>query len=210
MHIAANNVSIGLDDDDIEQLRAMVGGGEEHLHTVVQAASKALRHVLEVCSTASDKPPILTDMHVFLASKLMEEESAPIDREAISTVLTAWQAAEGLLDPDARKALRLLEPLVMEVLHAKDKRQFEQSFHDKFIPRLPLKAASFLRTYIEVLQSWALESAVPEEGAGHYLENTVARIYQGAMASLRPSHSRDYTKKRLAAAKDALDSYIFE
>ena len=206
MLITADNVPVHLTDGDVKKLAAIVG--DEDTVTITKAASAALSHILDVCSTTSTKSPVLMDIHVFLASKLMQDETTPVDREAIGMVLEAWREAEGQLHQDARRALRLLEPLVMEVLHAKDKNSFETAFNEQFVPRLPLKSASFLRTYIEVMQEWSSGEGVPEDG--HYLENVVSGIYRNALGTLGTRKKSDHAKKRLGAAKEALDSYLFD
>lgn len=197
---------IALDDAEVAQLKTIAGTDDPT--TLRKAASTAIDHVVRVCSTASDKPPLLMDIHVFMASRLLEDESAPIDHEAIATVLDAWRCAEGQLNPDARRALRLLQRLTMEVLHAKNKDDFETAFHEQYAPLLSQKAAAFARTYMEVMQWWAEGGSTPADG--HYLENVVSKVYTEATATLGAKKKPDYIKKRLGAAKDVLDSYVFD
>lgn len=204
MYISVDNVSIDLDIKEVTKLRSIVPEADDQ--TLFKTTTSGLQHILDVCSITADSPPVLLDIHVFLASKLLEDPSAPVDREVLSAVLDAWREAESQLQPEARKALRLLEPLVVQVLDSKNKKLFEEAFHARFVPRLSLRTATFLRSYVEVMQEWA--DGGKEEGTGHYLENVVTGIYHSAIGS--PRKQSDFVKKRLSAAKEALDSYIFE
>lgn len=207
MIVTADNVTLTLNAEDVQRLRCMTG--EEDAGAILKAAVAGVRHIVAVSSAEFAGPPVLLDAHVFLASKMLEDEAAPVDRQAIEAVLEAWRDAEAQLHPEARLAIRLLEPLTTLVLMAKDRATFEDRFQADFVPKLPIKAARFVRSYVEVMQGW-MEGGVPPGEQGHYLEHVVGNVFRSVVAKATGKKGGAHCTKRLAALKDTLDSYLFD
>lgn len=211
MIISANNVTINLSEAEVCQFGAIIS--DTRPAAITRAATQALHHVLGVCSSGASGSPVMLDAHVFVAQKMLLDEGAPLDRDCIQMLLKAWNKAECSLQPDARKALRLVAPLSSMVLSAADKKAFRRQFDAGVLPRLDStqgKTAGFLRTYIEALQAW-LEEQAPTPGQGaHYLENMVYYVYTTIVCAMVEDKGKPFVHKRLSAAKDALDSYLFD
>ncbi len=207
MIVSVDNVTITLDPTEVARFAAIIG--DDRPAVITKAAARALRHVLRICAADGPREPLLLDHHVFVATKMLEDEGAPIDRASIELVLGAWRAAESSLQPDARKALRLTGPICKMVLRADNKPAFQEQFDLELLPRLPTKTAQFLRTFVEAIQRWHADEPAPGPGA-HYLENVVFNVYDSVVAVVVAEKGDVFVQKRLAAAKDALDSYLFE
>ncbi|KAK9826944.1 hypothetical protein WJX74_001228 [Apatococcus lobatus] len=209
MIVSVDNVTIQLDDADTARLAAIVA--DDNPAMLSKTAAQALHHVMDICAAESDRDPILLDVHVFVANKMMEDEGAPIDRKSIEMLLTAWKKAESSLQPDARKALRLVAPICTMVLKAKDKQAFDRQFDGQLGLRLgSSKVTNFLRMYVEAIQGWQGGTAPPPGAKAHYLENMVHHVYRSIVCRVQEDKGEVFVKKRLAAAKDTLDSYLFE
>ena len=101
------------------------------------------------------------------------------------------------------------------VLQAKDKKTFQSQFDQDILPRLDStvrqsKAAGFLRTYIGIVHDWLSGSLQPPAEGSHYLENLVFHVYTTIIQPAVIDKGSSYVKKRLDAAQDALDSYLFD
>lgn len=209
MIVSVDNVTIQLDQADAARFAAIVG--DDSPAVLSKAAAQALHHIIEICAADSDRDPILLDVHVFIANRMMEDEGAPIDRQSIEMLLTAWKKAESSLQPDARKALRLVAPVCTMVLKAKDKQAFDRQFDGQLGLRLgSSKVTNFLRMYIEAIQGWQAGAAPLPNDKAHYLENMVHHVYKTIVCRVQEDKGEVFVKKRLAAAKDTLDSYLFE
>lgn len=209
MIISGHNVTIQLNAAETARLAAIVN--DDTPSSLAAAASQALSHVVGILSGESQHDPIMLDVHVFIANKMLEDEGAPIDRASIELLLDAWRTAELSLWPDARKALRLVAPLCTMVVRAKDKRAFEAQFDAEMLPQLNAhNSANYLRTYLEAIQAWQeLAAPLPTSNA-HYLENMVYHVFKTIIVPVQQEKGLAFVKKRLTAAKDALDSYLFE
>ena len=205
--VAAKDVRLPLSAADQAHVKRLIGGRGTR-DEVVAVVSESIAKLLAMM--AGDGQPLMQDIDVFTAQKLMAEPAAAIDSQALEGILEAWQAAEGSLRPEARVGVRLLETVVREVMTCSSREVFVKWFAKDLAPRAKPTQARHLRAYLDVMRTWLEDGAGWTGGDGHYLEHVMRDAFTRLVLPTLQSRKRAFCLKRMQVALETVDDLLFQ
>ena len=197
---------MSLGPEDQTHARRLVGGKGTRVG-MVDAVAASIDKLLAVGDAGST--PLLQDIDVFVAQKLLAEPGAAIDARRIEALLDAWQEAEGALRPEARVAVRLVEAVVREVLSSPNRDAFARWFAREVGPRVAERHVKYMRMFLGVLIAWIDDGGWRSEDEGHYLEHLMRDMFRRVVLPVVTAKTTAYVVKRMQVAGEVLDDLMF-
>ena len=205
--VSAKDVRLPLSPADQAHIKRLIGGRVTR-DTVTAAVGESIAKLLAM--TAGDAPPLMQDVDVFTAQKLLAEPAAAVDSQALESILEAWQQAEESLRPEARVGVRLLETVVHEVMACSNRDLFVKWFARDLAPRVKPTQARYLRAYLDVFRTWLEDGGGWHDKGGHYLEHVMRDMFVRLVLPALQAKKRTYCLKHMQVALETVDDLLFQ
>ena len=206
--VACRGVRLALTAESQEHARRLLPERGGSRADISNAVAGSIDKLLDV--PADGAAPIMQDIDVFVADKLLAEAGEAVDGRRLEALLDAWQAAENSLRPEARVAVRLLEAIVREVLHSKDREAFKRWVAREIAPRITEAHTRYVRMFLGVLQGWLGDGGWRSDETGHYLEHLMRDLFRRLVLPLVTLKSSAYADRRLRVASEIIDDIAFD